>query len=128
MVDKQMGEPPRDSISMATAPPRKSPEDEFTPADSGTFTLASVLHSVGHVSVYVHVCTLVDTPVCVHERVCIHVCLWLCVHVGCMCMWGPEVDIWCWRFFVILFIETGLIVNPELASSASLACQPACPR
>lgn len=43
MVDKQMGEPPCDPISTATAPLRKSLAEEFTPADSGTFTLASVL-------------------------------------------------------------------------------------
>lgn len=86
MVDKQMGEPPRNSISMATAPPRKSLEDEFTPADSGTFTLASVLHPVRHVSVYVHVCTLVDTPVCARESV--HSCLLMTV-----CTYGVYVHV-----------------------------------
>lgn len=113
MVDKQMGEPPCDPISTATAPLRKSLAEEFTPADSGTFTLASVLlHPVVILCACKCVCSCVYASryscVCVHKRVCIRVCLWLCVHMRCMCMWGSEVDIWCWRFFIILFIEAGV--------------------
>lgn len=76
-----------------------------------------------HVSVSVHVCKLVDIPVCVHESV--HSCLLMAVctygvyvHVG-----ARDLTFGVGDSLSFYFLRQGLIINPELASSASLASQ-----
>lgn len=95
MVDKQMGEPPCDPISTATAPLRKSLEEEFTPADSGTFTLASVLlHPVVILCVCKCVCSCVYASryscVCVCTRECAFVFAYGCVYICGVCACGGQ--------------------------------------
>lgn len=77
-----------------------------------------------HVSVYVHVCTLVDIPLCVCTRECAFVFAYDCVYICGVCASGGQrLTFGVGDSLSFYLLRQGLIMNPELASSTRLASQ-----